>query len=175
MKSSKRLLIGLFVFSVVLPTMATPAIADTVSVTDPNDTNGRLDIRRIAHSHAADGRLKHRVSTYRRFGPRALRHGHILLHLAPPSEDAHRYVLVFSYKRRIRAVIGDDQDFIGLRRVTRPNRKSVVVWLRPTDLGDPPSYRWQALSQWSAPTGPCSESCLDHAPNRRYLKHTLEA
>jgi WhiB family transcriptional regulator, redox-sensing transcriptional regulator len=133
-----------------------------------------------AHRHAADGRLKHRVSTYRRFRSRALASpGLILLDFWAEGEE--RLAWVSWNNGRLRAQITDDHGhLIAWRRVTRPNRRSVVVWLRPSDLGDPPSYRWQAMTQWHSRTGVCSEAvtnegCWDHAPNRRFLRHTLEA
>jgi hypothetical protein len=167
----KRAVVAGLAVSLVLSLGADPAAADSAYRRDPNDTAGRLDIRRIAHGHAGEDEFTHTVKTYQRFRSRLLRPRRALIAMFVETDAAFMCVVVVWRNGSLRAPIFDDcEGRVGTAQVTRPNRRSVRVTLSESDLGGPSVYLWGGLS-YLAGTGGCARECFDET---RPLRHVLE-
>jgi hypothetical protein len=164
----------------VIPLLAGTALGDVVTRRDPKDTPGRLDIRRISHGHAGDGAVVHTISTYRRFPSRLLkgRGGAFGVFLFDPDEERIRLVVVRWRNGRLRAPVFDwDDGRVGTARVSRPNPRTVRLVIPKGalgSLGEAPGYSWFAVSMYRD-GGACKHWCEDVAPNRRPIRHVIEA
>lgn len=178
--------------------LASPAGADASRFTDPNDTPGKLDVKAVRHSH--DGtRLVHSVHSYRRWRSSALDgdETYIGFYLDAGTEGtrADRFVWVRwkegrgLYAEVFRPLVHANGERLGPVRVSRPNRRSVVISLRPSQLGDgiKNGYTWRVTTSYEKTTteGPCGDdgtassfptgACIDNVPRLRQqgFRHNL--
>ena len=171
-------LLALALFGGMLPTRA-----DTLTVSDPNDTTGRLDVREAALFHkGSGGDLKYIwiIRTYNRWFPRHVDggKGYIAIHIKRSQESSWRIKitkgnngLVGRLSMCIEAQgcgMGDQQTY----QATRPNKKSVRVKVPEEDLGAVgDTMKWITATAFG--TG-CSGYChFDRVPNNGVAKHEL--
>lgn len=180
MKHPRRALAVLIVALVV--GMTTPAAADSRRVVDGNDVGGFLDVRSMTHGHGDDGRLRHKVVTHDSWGSRRLQRdcGSLELVFMRPGRS-HRAVRVF-YDGGLKAEMvdygGDEPRVIGMVKVRRPNRQTVVVVFKRRMLGaDLDTYRWGVVTETyrgGCPSPPGDPQIFrDFAPDDTHLRHRL--
>lgn len=139
-------------------------------LTDPPDTRGRLDIRRVEVRGRKDARFE--ISTGAGWTARRLQdRGYVLVHLdtfGTPHFD--HFALIRSAGRTLEGSLWrdprkHDPRLIRLVRAGHPNRRtaSVLVPLRAVPLRRS-HFRWQVQSLWSG--WPCDRTCFDRAPGR---------
>lgn len=153
-------------------TMALMAAAHHADTTDPNDTRGRLDVKRVRFDH--QGPPNWRVVTFSKWTIRGMwDRGYIMVLLdTAGGEAAEYYLLVRSNGRslegslwRARAVGPDSR--LGSAKVWRRSGRSVTVQvrLRRLDFGEKRTvYRWWAHTTFTDDV--CRRSCHDRAPDR---------
>ena len=155
------------------------AQAGTERIRDGNDRPGPLDIRSATHGHDGD-RLVHTISTFRRWRVGLLGLSTPNLFAVEISTDRdrapERAVLIFATNGRlvaevIRLPAGTS---VGSASASKPNGRTVRVSIRRSRLGNPTGYRWNAHSQYHA-GGPCSDFCVDRAPNSGRVLHDVAA
>lgn len=184
--------------AVFIAATLTPATADSARFTDPNDTPGKLDVKSVRHSH--DGRrLIHAVGTFQRWRSRVLRGDEtyigFYLDAGTKGTRADRFVWVRwkrgrgLYAQIFRPLTHANGDFLGPVRVSRPNRRSVRISLRPSQLSNAirDGYRWRVTTSYEKATteGPCGNdntvssfptgACVDNVPRLRQqgLRHDV--
>ena len=176
-----------------------PAAADRGRLKDANDSPGILDIRKIAHRHRQGGRLTHTVRTYEAWRVRELprnNENYISFYMddGTAKTKSDRFVWVRrSRNNRLRArlyrpLTHPNGEFLGAVRVWRPDRRSVRISLRTTQLGKAMAdgYRWRVTSSFeSAKSEGCPKdntassfpagNCIDNTPRLRRsgLRHDL--
>lgn len=162
--------------------LALPAGADVVRQRDGDDTPGRLDIRRVVHGHTENGRLKHRVVTFKPWKARHLRRraNYIYVWFSTDGEKrfAERRVVIDFVDGKLQACIqmydeindgaavGPCED-ITLRRPD--TRTALVVFRRRMLRRNLQEYSWSASTSFKSPESKrCSEeACLGVAPPGR--------
>jgi hypothetical protein len=146
------------------------AQANAKTVGDGNDVATALDIRSVSHGHRG-ARLTHSIRTYGAFSSRFLSGDNFFVFVFDTDgtrSTAERFVVVFWGGGRLRAAVTrGNGDFIRWTRVSRPSSHSVKVTLRRGSLGNPPGYRWVAVSV----VGQRGDS----APNRGLILHDIRA
>lgn len=192
---TKSILIGVSLTALVLSGTAS---ADTARFNDPNDTPGRLDVKAVRHAH--DGaRLVHSVHTYRRWKSKALSgdESYIGFYLDAGTKRARadRFVWVRHktgrglYAEIFRPGTHANGERLGKVRVSRPNRRSVRISLRESQLssGILNGYRWRVTTSYEKSTtgGACGDDgqissfptgrCIDNVPGlqRQGFRHSL--
>jgi hypothetical protein len=160
-----------------------PASADDATRSDPREMDWGLDIAAISQGHfqrASDGdwRLVHTVTMYEKWRSRKLRcYSSISMRI----RDNDRSIRIVYRDGHLRGRVESARGrFVGRAYVTRPDKRSLSVRVRPRHLGRVgQSYRWRI----SAGTTGCgcddngggtSPSCIgvvDVAPDRGYLTH----
>ncbi len=172
--------------------------ADSGRFTDPNDTPGKLDVRAVRQSH--DGsRLLHSVHTYKRWRSRALSgdETYVGFYLEGGTKGTRgdRFVWVRwkegrgLYAEIFRPLTHANGERLGPVRVSRPNRRSVEITLRPSQLSTAirNGYRWRVTTSYEKTTtgGACGQdrtvssfptgACIDNVPRlrQRGLPHDL--
>lgn len=169
---------------VMLLVMLLPTQAVAASAKDPDDTKGRLDMKRIsAPTDDEGGPIWHRIKTFGRWKSRLLRRdGTEIDYWFSLDMDAtpERVVYVGYEKGRLVATMhryvahGDGAGVIELGRIgaNRPSRRTVAVrvprkWLRRSD------YRWSTSSYFRRESGRAcrrENACADDAPDDRMLQ-----
>jgi hypothetical protein len=156
---------------------AGPAVANTKTISDPNDRPGPLDIRSASHGHAG-ARVTHRISTFGTWPIGLLRPSTPNLFAVEISTDSdpalERVVLISSRNGRMIADVFTlpSGDFVGSASASKPNARTLRVSILRSRLGNPAGYRWNAFSQFKA-AGACSSFCFDRAPNRGRVLHDI--
>ena len=166
-----------------LSTGMIPAGAHTLTVSDPNDTQGKLDIREAALFHKGSGNdLKYIwiIRTYRRWFPRHVDNGKgNFAILIKRSQESSWRIEITKGNNGLRAHLsmcieaqgcglGDEQNY----NATRPNKKSVRVKVPAEDL-EAVGNRMKWLANSAFGTG-CSGNCyFDRAPDEGLAKHQL--
>jgi hypothetical protein len=156
-----------FVAGLVVAAAPTSASADRRAIVDGNDVAGPLDIRRTTQGHAGPRAVAHSVTTFRRFASSFLRgENAFTFHFDTNDRPARfeRFVFVFWANGRLRALVANRREIIGVAGVSRPNRRTVRVRVR-TKLLDPAGYHWLVAS--------FSSRGFDIAPNRLLAFHDL--
>ena len=174
---SRSLLVTLVMTVALVLVPAAPGIADEGFRTDPRDTPGRLDLRRIGHAHRGDGGLVHRITTYRRFASSVLTGRTVVGMVLQDANDFELRIITIRWRRdALQAVIyrfDDDGSFLrsGKAEVSRPNRKTLKVVVTEDQIGNPSRYLWRVFSSFRA-TPRCREeqACFDET---RALRHRL--
>lgn len=175
---------------VVFTLLATSAMADTGRFTDPNDTPGKLDVKSVRHSHD-EPRLVHSVRTFKRWRSRALAgdESYIGFYLDAGNKRtrADRFVWVSwkegrgLYAEIFRPLVHANGERLGPVRVWRPDRRSVRISLRRSQLSDgiKNGYTWRVTTSYEETTteGPCGDdgtassfptgACIDNVPRLR--------
>lgn len=184
--------------AVLASMVSNPAGADTGRFTDPNDTPGKLDVKAVRHSH--DGtRLVHSVHTFKRWRSRALGGDEtyigFYLEAGTKGTRADRFVWVRwkdargLYAEIFRPLTHANGERLGPVRVSRPNRRSVEISLRPSQLSAAirDGYRWRVRTSYEKTTteGACGDdgtassfptgACIDNMPRIRQqgFRHDL--
>ncbi len=157
-------------------------------LSDGNDTRGPLDIKRMSHGHAGDGKLWHKVVMHGRWGVRDLRGtDEIRFHITKDREDrfdeVHASVAVKDGE--LRAWIfpyteGSDYAAVGPStriRLVRPDARSVkIVFDESWVQNRRDRYAWSVGSDYrDRDSAHCRRSCFDYAPgsNPDRLVHDL--
>ncbi len=174
----------------LLSMLAGPAGADTNRFTDPNDTPGKLDVKAVRHSH--DGtRIVHSVHTFRRWRSSALAGGETYIGFyvegGTKSTRGDRFIWVRwkegrgLYAEIFRPLTHANGERLGPVRVSRANRRSVEISLRPSQLSNAirNGYTWRVTTSYEKTTteGPCGDdgtassfptgACVDNVPGLR--------
>jgi hypothetical protein len=164
--------------TVVLGALALPllALASHIVVHDPNDTRGRLDVRRVEVHRK--WRPRWTVVTWSGWRVRAIfDRGYVLVRLDTfHTERFDYYALVRSIGSRMKATLFRDRRWrsdipLGPLPVSRPDRSSVKVPIRLSKLRFGRSrryYRWTVETIFTNRS--CPNTCFDHAPNRGAIK-----
>jgi hypothetical protein len=178
MPGPRKLVLATVAGAVAVALVQPPAAADVVIRKDPKDTAGRLDIRRVAHGHDGDDAVTHKITTYRRFPSRVLKRQRTRFEVVIWDRHDRWAGIVFIWWRngRLQAPIFDlyHGHRIGSAEVTRPNRRTVMVRIKLTDLGEPPGfYDWKVFSYFKN-KGACGQRwrCMDEAPER-FIRHRI--
>jgi hypothetical protein len=163
--------------------MSGPAAADRQVVTDPNDTQGKLDIKRAVLSHGGSGAdtvLTFRSGMFEEFRNRYLRGSRavIVIQVKRGPESSWRIEIVKRPSGLVAhssmCIEGQGCDFGpgDTYDVNRPTRKSVKVEIPKADLsGVGQTVRW--LNNTLNAHG-CNGYCkIDRAPNRGLARHEL--
>ena len=152
--------------------------ADTISVADPNDTAGRLDIRSVGHGHTRTGKAYlHPVRMHRAWANNVLEgRSDIALWFSTDREDRfaeYRASIDVNRDGELRACFHGYSEFsdgAGVGPcdwvpVRRPTARSVVVQIPRDALGN--SYKWYAATSYRQPESiRCSRRwCYDEAPD----------
>jgi hypothetical protein len=174
---TRSLLATLVMVAALVLVPAAPGIADEGFRTDPRDTPGRLDLRRIGHAHRADDALVHRITTYRRFDSSILTGRTVVgMVLWDANSDEVRIITIRWRRDALRAIIyrfEDDGSLLrsGKAEVSRPNRKTLKVVVTEDQIGNPSRYLWQVFASFRA-TPRCREeqACFDETG---VLRHRL--
>lgn len=160
-----------------------PGYTITTTVSDPNDTRGRLDIASVRHRIRVRSpqrvSVTYRVKTYTDFATSALdrRHRHFVIELHRDSPaGADRNILVSGRDGRLVAEVISNatREVIATAEVTRPNRHTVRV-RGPRHLVGARSYF--AYSDFHSPSSPrCGwtdgyrVTCQDTVPERGWIR-----
>jgi hypothetical protein len=153
---------------------AEAARAGGATVSDGNDTRGRLDIKSVSEGHSG-AKITHTIKTFSRW-PKSLldeQHSNSFLMLINTDRDRviERFVFIITTRGRLAAgVLTSNGNFLGRADVSRPDQRSVRVKISKSRLGNPPSYRWQGFSSFQG--GGCNSGCVDRT---RRLLHDLRA
>lgn len=175
------------------------ASADRRRFTDADDSPGILDLRAIGHSHDDKGRLVHTIRTFDRWRTSDLPSNDenylgILLESRSDKFGSDRFVWVRRsaqgrlYAELYRVLTHANGEFLRRVPVSRPNKYSIRVRIRPSFLGRrfEQGYRWRAITSFekgrdgpcrrdnevsSFPTGRCTDAAPGH--RRRGLRHSL--
>lgn len=163
------------------------AAADTAGTGDRDDTPGRLDLKRVRHSHEGR-RLVHSAHTYARWRSSSLAgdETYIGFYLDAGSHGTRgdRFVWVRYeegrglYAEVFRPLSHPNGERIGPVRVSRPNRRSVKISLKPSQIskGIANGYRWRSTTSFekTSARGACGDdgeassfptgACMDDAP-----------
>lgn len=188
----------LLVIAILSGALVGPVRADTARFTDPEDTPGKLDVKAVRQAH--DGaRLVHSVHTYRRWRSTALSgdETYIGFHLDAGTKGtrADRFVWVRQKRRGglyaeiFRPLTHANGERLGQVRVSRPNRRSVRILVRPSQISKAIAngYRWRVTTSFEKSTtdGPCGDDrqvssfptgrCIDNVPGlrQRGFRHDL--
>ena len=170
--------------------VAAPAAADLARFPDPNDTDGKLDVRSAVQGHrTADSgppMIRHRLTMYEPWGKRALtrRSNFIAMFLdVDDDEGFERRLMIDVRNGKFRAKMERWRDLedVGFADVWRPNRRSISVAFPKTWLGaGVRSYEWLANTIYGIEgEGPCGLQtdvytwCTDSVPNRGRYTHSL--
>ena len=147
------------------------ASADHVTLNDPADARGPLDVKAVGHSGGAFP--KWRIDTFNKWSRQTiLDQGFLTVYLDTFGSDRHDYyALIWSDKDRMRAnLIRDRQkksDYtVRALRVRRSSSKSVNVTVGLNKLrisDDSATYNWYVQTFWSGKG--CSHVCFDWAPD----------
>lgn len=154
-----------------------PALADRVTIQDPDDVEARFDIASVTVTHVQrdDGswRLRHRITTQESWRTRRLCGSSFTVAI----RDSGRRIQVFwrdALKARVVTAKGEK---ISTVAVWRPDNRSVIVAVRPRLLGAVgDSYSWRATSTSGACKCDDTAACgalLDVAPDEGWKRHHL--
>jgi hypothetical protein len=155
------------------------AVADHARAFDPDDTHGRLDIRRVSHGHRGAHVLTHRITTFGEWRPRLLsKRTYLTVWFSTDGDKWAEYIARIFYRHGgLRACFGgyaEGSDYAGVgpcKRVpvARPDRRSVLIRLKDSFVGDDDSYGWSAESSYALEGSehcPLRNVCYDYVPSR---------
>ena len=151
--------------------MSLVAGAHDTDLVDPNDANGKLDIRSVRLAH--DGRLFWTVVTFARWGVGGMwDSGYIMVMLDTRlSAEPEYYLLIRSNGSALlgslwRVQATGPDSYLGAATVTRLSGRSASVGMRLRRLSFGPKrtfYRWWVLTLFTNDV--CPRTCHDRAPN----------
>jgi hypothetical protein len=158
------------------------ASAHAVTIGDPNDTTGPLDVRRVEKRYTA--RPLWRITTGPKWTAREIwDKGYFLVHFDTAGDSSHfeRYALIRGTPNGMAASLWRDRqrrsDYrLGPVTVRRASQDSVSIRLSLTRLDISSSrtfYRWFVRSLYSS--GRCPRVCIDQAPDGRSIRDPLVA
>jgi hypothetical protein len=160
--------IPLLAIAAVLPLLAR---AGHLDVSDPNDVNGRLDVRLATVEEQA--RWKFTVSTWNQWTEQqTLDKGYILVYLDTFGNQRFDYYgLVRSDGDVLKGLLwrdfaGKPDERIGFPKVTRPNATSARIFIDPGKLRfdvDRIFYSWYVQTLYTSQS--CRKVCFDLAPD----------
>jgi hypothetical protein len=159
--------------AVTVALMAVTAGAHHTDFLDPNDTRGKLDVRRVRFGHTP-GPPRWTVVTFTEWGTRQIwDRGYIMVMLdTAAGAGAEHYLLVRSTGPSLagslwRARRSGADSYLGSLRVKRLSRLSatVEVGLYRLSFGEKRSfYRWWVETLFTSDA--CRRTCRDRAPNQ---------
>lgn len=166
------------------------AVADSGAVRDPDDSQGRLDVKTLRHGHTSGGDLKHVIVTRESWTKRHFaREGFVWFYFSSFGDScAEIWVAVDVHRGDLRArwqgydplgcPKGDDSggfsDSQGELKVRKPGGDRLVLIL-PRDFFPKrvDSYRWAVTTIWH-PCDPCGDSAPDRGnADRTVIRHEL--
>ena len=158
---------------------AAGAGAGTRTVTDADDTRGRLDVTSATHGH--DGRaLLHTVRMQRRWASSLLDDGEVTLQFRINGRfrtlDVHHRDGRLVGRICTEAAAGDVSSCSRQVGLSRPDRRTLSVTLASRQLGPAlSSYSWQVVTLLDNGEGRCPDTvCLDQLPDDgAWVKHRL--
>lgn len=153
------------------------------TTTDPDDTNGPLDIAAVTHRIAvrdrSDVQVSYTIRTYGRFHVRGLdrRHRNVMIELGTDGESgASRNITIYARDGRLRAdlISNATRERIARLPIRRSGRRSIRV-RGPRRLTG--ARRYFVVSRYEDPvTAPCGTvgqtpvTCGDDVPRRGWLR-----
>lgn len=159
---------------------ALPASAGHTGQDDPNDTNGRLDVRAVRLAHA-DGPPRWTFVTFARWTvAQVWDRGYLVVQLDTRGDDAIDHLVVLrSDGRHLRGTLyrvrGDGREVeMGALPSDKegPRAASVAIALRKLSIGRArTAYFWAAVSSFIGDA--CSRPCLDRLPDDGMVEQPL--
>lgn len=157
--------------------------ADTAKVADADDTHGRLDVARVAHTHVHH-RLVHTIRMQTGWKARVLRKGRLTVMFK--SGSRYRTIEIDYRRRHLVATICRDERLAGGELVNcsddvaldRPDGRTVTVTVRKRQVRKPgrQGYKWQVTSFLQSGQGECPRGrlCVDSLPGvDPWIRHGL--
>jgi hypothetical protein len=166
-RTGRKAFVGCFAAGAVFLLGASPAWADTRTITDRNDSAVALDISRATHGHAGAAFVTHSVTTFQPFTSPFLQGQNSFTFQFDTNHTPRsfeRFVFVVWANGRLRAFVGNRTRVIGTAAVSRPNARTVRVKVRRSLL-HPNIYRWIAVA--------FGASGFDIAPNGAPVTHDM--
>lgn len=173
---------GLAVLALLLAFLPVSATASTRQVADPDDTDGRLDVVTIGHTHTTGGLLRHTLRTQRRWPSALLADGTVSFVFRVGTR--FRTLDVRLRNGRLVGRICTDRTaggggLVACSRdvgVSRPNRRALQVTLAEGLVQrDMTAYRWQVVTLLDQGEGACDDVvCADQVPDDgRFVRHRV--
>lgn len=191
--------LGIALVLVVCLSTSLPAGADMRTVTDDNDTKGRLDIISASHDHRATeaGKqfLVHRIEMHDPWRSRLLtnnrRQAVYVQILFDTRQDVgyddysgvtEREVIVMYRRKKLRAILynhlGDPPKRLARLPIQRTgeNGFEILITKRQLKKGELSYYEWGVQTVFSKKGHehcPPRKTCFDQAPDKKYQRHNL--
>jgi hypothetical protein len=163
-----------------LTALGLPALAIHTNQNDPNDTDGRLDVRSVFFAHES-GPPTWRFRTFANWSVHEIWDaGYLVLELDTRSDAAiDHFVVVRSDGKRLIATLyrvrnDGRQAVMGTVKTVKggPRRAWVAVALRKLQIGPfRTSYFWAALTSFSGSA--CPRPCIDRIPDEGMVEQPL--
>ncbi len=165
----------------------TPGVGSQAGRRDPNDTPGRLDIKRIAHGHKSRKVLWRKVAMHSAWGRNALR-GDDEIRFMFSTDREDRYDEVHAMVALKNGKLGawifpyvEGSDYAGVGpstriRFTRPDRRSIKIFFGRGWVDGEDRYAWSLASSYKdKQSRRCDRWCNDYAPGSSpdRLEHNL--
>ncbi|MDQ3995381.1 MAG: M23 family metallopeptidase, partial [Actinomycetota bacterium] len=148
-----------------------PAAANPALIEDRNDVPSPLDIASARHGHAGANSVTATVTMYGSFSSRQLRgeNGVALAVSTSRSPFPNRWIFVSYERGRLRAVVRqNDGVYVSTASASRPQARTVRVWIPKRALDGSPGYYWTAFTTFRD-RGACDRFCVDATKTR--LRH----
>lgn len=165
----KRRLVLLMVM--VMLVLALPAFASHQDVTDDNDVDGRLDIRRVEMEEGPP--RKWTITTYKGYKPEEIfDKGYLLVYFDIRGDERFDYYLLLRpVWDKIRGNLWKDyeeanDEMVGHSRVRKPTGRTITATVPFKKMKIPKKqvdYRWHARTIFAGPN--CRRVCIDRAPD----------
>jgi hypothetical protein len=171
-----RRTLSTIVLVVLVAALAVPAMADTITREDPNDSKGELDLASVRALHRSPGVDEIRVTTYQAFTnadvslPSANFAISIDVNDRAPTDSrwkAEYWVYFWSTKRGFTALVWEPStDRTSRVDAARLSARSARVVLPISRIGNPDSYRFAVWSYTEQSPCTAKDPCVDVVPNR---------
>ncbi len=172
-----RLILALVCASITLGPPA-PVQADERVISDGDDSSSALDVERLRQGHYYRYVL-YRVTSFEKWDAKDLAGGSMVFSFNTDSDAAIERRGVLEYtggggsQMRL-TVLNGKGERIGRGVHRRSSSRSVEVWFKRSDLGQPKTYR-MSLKVATTASAACSETCTDRVPNEGTVFHRLRA
>lgn len=159
---------------VSLAALSQPASAVHQAVRDPQDTSGKLDLRRVEMKPGLPRRWV--LKTHEAFrANRIFDKGYLLVYFDTfGTERADYYVLLQPTRKKLKGFLwkdkkpGNDDRRLGPTRVRRANKRSITTSAPFSKMRTPGlTYRWHVRTIYTGRN--CKRVCIDKAPDNRWV------
>lgn len=173
---------------VLVALVAAPSMADTTWLRDPDDTDGKLDIKSVVQAHEMDSpvgeAIRHRLTMFRYWNKKALRSRNNFINLFFDTDDDKGFDRRLNIDVRNGALRAKMEKWpgledVGFAKVWRPNGRSVSVAFSESWLGRRVgAYQWIGYSVYTVQAeascgfqGDQFFRCTDRLPNKGRYTH----